>query len=359
MSTRRIATEAGLSPSTVSLALRNSPKIPAATKQRIRKIAQRLGYRPDGKLTELMSHLRLKRAGTREACFGVISLYPEARPWARSTHLASIYEGMVARADALGYRLEPFWLREPGMTPRRMRGILDARGIEGLLCFGSREFSDEWPAELDRYAIVTQGLSIKTPLHRVVSHDYNDLWRALDTVHALGYRRPGLILGDYEEIRSAHAYLSVYLGWSHLVLGPTGAIPVLQLDRVDEAPIATWFSQHRPDVLIFVHHYDALPSFAAILKRLRLRPPKDLGVAVISQNLHGTDFSGLQENQPLIGAWAVELLVSRIMNRDFGLPTAPRIELVERQWVTGKTLRPRPLAVISAKKNATGKSGGV
>jgi hypothetical protein len=53
--------------------------------------------------------------------------------------------------QALGYRLEPFWLREPGMTPRRMRGILDARGIEGLLCFGSREFSDEWPAELDRW----------------------------------------------------------------------------------------------------------------------------------------------------------------------------------------------------------------
>ena len=74
MSTRRIAAEAGLSPSTVSLALRNSPKIPAATKQRIRKIAQRLGYRPDGKLTELMSHLRLTRTRPREACFGVVSL---------------------------------------------------------------------------------------------------------------------------------------------------------------------------------------------------------------------------------------------------------------------------------------------
>ncbi len=65
MSTRRIAAEAGLSPSTVSLALRNSPKIPAATKRRIQKIAKRLGYRPDGKLTELMSHLRLKRTRTR------------------------------------------------------------------------------------------------------------------------------------------------------------------------------------------------------------------------------------------------------------------------------------------------------
>ena len=360
MSTRRIAAEAGLSPSTVSLALRNSPKIPAATKQRIRKIAQRLGYRPDGKLTELMSHLRLIRARPREACFGVVSLYPDARPWTRSLHLSRIYAGMVARAEALGYRLEPFWLHAPGMTPRRMRGILDARGIGGLLCFGSREFSDEWPAELDRCAVVTQGLSIQTPLHRIVSHDYHDLWRALDKVHALGYRRPGLILGDYEEIRSAHAYLSGYLGWSHLVLGSPAAIPVLHLDRVEEPPVAAWLAQHRPDVVIFVHHYDALPGFDALLKRQRLRLPEDLGVVVISQNLAGTHFSGLQENQPLIGAWAVELLVSRIMNRDFGLPAHPRIELVERQWIEGRTLRAQPAArahaAIPVRKNAAEKN---
>lgn len=341
MSTRRIAAEARLSPSTVSLALRNSPKIPAATRQRILKIAKRLGYRPDGKLTELMSALRLKRTQTREACFGVVSLYADARPWTHSLHLTRIYNGMVARAEALGYRLEPFWLREPGMTLRRIRAILDARGIEGLLCFGSPELDDEWPAELDHYAIVTQGLSIKTSLHRVVSHVYNDMWRALDKVHALGYRRPGLVIGRYEEVRSAHAYLSVYLGWSQLVLGSPSAIPALQLERVEEQPIAAWLSQHRPDVLVFVHHYDALPVFQAILKRLRLRLPQDLGVAVISQNLAGTEFSGLQENQKLIGSYAVELLVSRIMNRDFGIPANARIEMVERQWIEGQTLRTR------------------
>jgi LacI family transcriptional regulator len=339
MSTRRIAELAGVSPSTVSLALRNSPKIPAATKQKVLKIAKRLGYRPDGKLTELMSHLRLTRTPRSEACFGVVSLYADARPWTHSLHLTRIHDGMVARAEALGYRLEPFWLREPGMTLKRIRSILDARGIQGLLCFGSPGLEDEWPAELDHYAIVSQGLSIKTPLHRVVSHVYNDMWRTLDKVHALGYRRPGLVIGRYEEVRSAHAYLSVYHGWSHIVLGGPATIPVLQLDRVEEQPIAAWYAQHRPDVLIFVHHYDALPSFQAILKRQRLRMPQDVGVAVISQDLAGTEFSGLQENQHLIGAWAVELLVSRIMNHDFGIPANPRIEMVERQWIDGQTLR--------------------
>lgn len=67
--------------------------------------------------------------------------------------------------------------------------------------------------------------------------------------------------------------------------------------------------------------------------------PKDLGVAAISQSLEGTEFSGLQENQHLIGVWSIELLVARIMNHDFGVPLYPRIEMVERRWVDGKSLR--------------------
>ncbi|MES2695383.1 MAG: substrate-binding domain-containing protein, partial [Verrucomicrobiota bacterium] len=198
---------------------------------------------------------------------------------------------------------------------------------------------EEWPAELDHYAIVTQGLSIKTPLHRVVSHVYNDMWRALNKVHQLGYRRPGLVIGRYEEVRSAHAYLCVYLGWSQLVLGAPAAIPVLQLEHVEEKPFVSWLGQHKPDVVLFVHHYDNLAAFETILRQQRIRVPGDLGIAAISQSLAGTQFSGLQENQHLIGAWAVDLLVSRILNRDFGIPTHPRIEMVERQWIDGKTLR--------------------
>ena len=43
-----------------------------------------------------------------------------------------------------------------------------------------------------------------------------------------------------------------------------------------------------------------------------------------------------------MGTWAVELLVSRIHNQDFGLPVNPRIEMVESRWIEGRTLRPLP-----------------
>ena len=206
MNVRHIAKLTGISASAVSLALRDSPRISAATKQRVRLVAKETGYAPDAKIVDLMRHLRRPRAIRQQACFGVVSFYDSLRPWEKSLHLTRIHEGMSKRARDLGFRLEPLWLRAPGMTYRRFRSILETRSIEGLLCFGSPDFEQEFPAELGHLAVVTLGLSIRTPLHRVTSHFYNDTVAALTKVHQLGYRRPGLVLGAYEETRSAHTH---------------------------------------------------------------------------------------------------------------------------------------------------------
>ncbi|MFA5263647.1 MAG: LacI family DNA-binding transcriptional regulator [Opitutaceae bacterium] len=341
MSVRHIASLTGLSPSAVSLALRNSDKISEATKRRVREAARRLGYKPSAKVAELMSHVRLSRESRSESCLALISFYESERPWEKSLHLARIYEGMTQRAAVLGYRLEALWLRAPGMNRRRFRSILDARGIQGILCLGSPNMEEEFPTEFDHYAIVTQGLSIETPLHRVITHAYKDIWRALDKLHALGYRRPGLAISHYEEVRSAHAYVSAYLGWHDSRLGSSSAVPVLRLAQLEETPLMNWLEQQRPDVIVLVNVTDALAEFRQIIRRQRIRIPEDLGVVVISQDLKGTGFSGMQENQWQIGAWTVELVVSRIMNLDLGIPATPRLELVESVWVDGNSLRPK------------------
>jgi LacI family transcriptional regulator len=342
MSVRRIAKLARVSPATVSLVLRNSPKITAETRTRVLRVAKRLNYKPNAKVTELMGQIRLAQHPQSEACFGVISFYEQARPWEKTLHLNRMYKAMEARAEVLGYRLEPFWLRAPGMTYRRMRAILDARGIKGLLCFGSPDIDEGFPQEIDQFAIVAQGLSIKTPLHRVINHAYNDTLKVLNKVYQLGYRRPGLVLGDYEDVRGGHANLSAYFGWCQQMMGTPLVMPVLRLDRVDEKPLLAWLRQYRPDAVIVVHHQETLMDLIAILRQQGSgRSPQHIGMAALSQVLQGTGLSGLEENQQLMGEWAVELLVARIMNRDFGIPDYPRIEMVEGRWVDGGSLRPR------------------
>jgi LacI family transcriptional regulator len=338
MNLRHLARLADLSPSAVSLALRDSPKISAATKKRVRQLAEKTGYRVDAKLVAMMSHLRKPHAVRQQACFGVVSFYDRPQAWEGSYHLTRIYEGMTRRAGELGYRLEPIWLREPGMTYARACGILEARGIEGLLCFGSPVFDQAFPRELGRYAVVTVGLSVRPPMHRVTSHFYNDTLAALNRVRRLGYLRPGLVLGGYEETRSAHAHSAAYLGWCEHFLGAGRALPILRVTDVEKKPLAAWLETHTPDVLIFVHLPEAIPQLRAALREQRLRVPGQLGVAVLSHIVRGTGFSGLQQNQHLIGAWAVELLAARIANHDLGVPANPRIEMVESEWIDGGSL---------------------
>ena len=70
MNLRHLARLANLSPSGVSLALRDSPKVSAATRRRVRLLADKLGYRADAKLVAMMSHLRQPRAVRQAECFG-------------------------------------------------------------------------------------------------------------------------------------------------------------------------------------------------------------------------------------------------------------------------------------------------
>ncbi|HEY3756836.1 MAG TPA: LacI family DNA-binding transcriptional regulator [Opitutaceae bacterium] len=339
MNLRDLARLAKLSPSAVSLALRGSSEVSAATRDRVQRLAAEHSYRPDPAIAEVMRRLRRPADERQMSCFAVISFYNEPHPWEKSRHLTLIYEGMNRRANELGYRLEPLWLRAPGMTYRRFRSVLDTRGIEGLLCFGSPDFDQEFPPELDHYAVVTVGLSIGTPLHRVTSHFYNDTVRALDEARKLGYRRPGLIVGRYEEARSGHAHTAAYLGWCEHAFGPRQALPVHLDEGGEEGPLVEWLQAQRPDVIILVHLPQILPRIRAVLDRHRLRVPADLGIAALSHILEGTGVSGLQQNQDLIGAWMVELLAARIASRDFGIPANPRLEMVQGRWIPGRTLR--------------------
>ena len=69
MSVRRIAVSLGVSPATVSMALRNDPKIPLATRRRVQKAADCIGYRPDAKIAERMSRIRHHRSVRPQAGF--------------------------------------------------------------------------------------------------------------------------------------------------------------------------------------------------------------------------------------------------------------------------------------------------
>ena len=67
-----IAAKAGLSGAAVSLALRDHPSIPPATRARIKRLADQLGYRVDPNVSRLMAYLR-QRPQARRILFQVVN----------------------------------------------------------------------------------------------------------------------------------------------------------------------------------------------------------------------------------------------------------------------------------------------
>lgn len=341
MGVRRIAELAGISIGAVSMALNDSPNVSEDTRRRVREIAKQLNYRPNAKLGEYMSHIRAAAPNKAiEGCFGVMSFQATPRPWEASVHHTRIYSGMTKRAEELGYRLESLWLRAPGMTHRRFRSILEARGIKGLICFSSPVEGQAFPPDLDKYAIVTISLTIRTPLHRVTSHFFNDTWTILEKLHQLGYRRPGLVIGVNDDHCSGHACTSAYFGWCRHRFGIEQPVPLHMTECLDENNFMHWYRRHRPDSIVLMHGYDqALPELNRILRKHNITVGRDVGVAVGCQTTERGGYAGMQINQVLMGSWAVELLVNRIMNKDVGIPSNPRVEMIESQWVDGNSLR--------------------
>ncbi len=343
MSVRSLARELGVSATAVSLALKDSPRVSAALRAAVRRKARARGHVPNARLSELMSEVRHSARPAYRATLGLISLFPEEQPWRERPawwHLGAFADGARASAEAHGYRLENFWLKAPGMSPARLRAILEARGIRGLLCLGSLDPEEAFPAALRKFAVVTQGASIPDRLHRVASHFTADARRLFDELLGRGYRRPGLVILVSGDRRTDHLYSAAYLGHEERCFAPP-AIPVLRSEAWDEREFSAWFAAHRPDALVLHQEGEYLGAMMSWLRRRGLRAPRDFGLALLDKNPDRVRYSGVCQAPRRMGAVALELLLSRVLLRDFGPTAWPKVELVVGEWNEGRTLRAR------------------
>ena len=128
-----VAVAAGVSRATVSLALRNDRSIAATTRSRIYAVAEQLGYKTNPLVSALMSSIHARRLSQKHTVLAYVTTDPQFAPWRTWRMFIEMHDGAKARAEELGYRLEEFPLRTPGMTPKRYVQMLQTRGILGLL----------------------------------------------------------------------------------------------------------------------------------------------------------------------------------------------------------------------------------
>src|SRR6266542_5913160 len=130
---RSLAAEASVSLTTMSFALRNSREVSAATRDRLQRLAQARGYRLNPLVTALYSQVRTRKARGDHAVVAYLNTWSPRRTWESCNTKTGQFRGATARAAELGFRVENFWLHDPGMTPTRLAQIFKARGVRGVL----------------------------------------------------------------------------------------------------------------------------------------------------------------------------------------------------------------------------------
>ncbi|HYD82576.1 MAG TPA: helix-turn-helix domain-containing protein, partial [Opitutus sp.] len=129
---RDVARACGVHPSTICLALKNSPSIPLATRLKVQAAAEELGYRPNVAARNL-ALLRGDKSGAGSLPIAWLNQEAERNHWRTDPEARPAFDRARARAAELGYHLEEIWTREPGMTVGRLVQIVRARGIQGVL----------------------------------------------------------------------------------------------------------------------------------------------------------------------------------------------------------------------------------
>ncbi|AHF93472.1 LacI family transcriptional regulator [Opitutaceae bacterium TAV5] len=344
---RSLATEAGVSPMTVSHALRGSGRVSAEVREAVRALAKARGYQVDPVLAAGMAQMR-RRPGRRiESVLAWLNVTPDRDPFAGNPVFQLMWKGAKAQAEEAGYRLERFWLNEPGVSPERLAGIFRARGIEGVVVnqyYRQAAEGGRAPGlafDLSRFACASVGTRLRAPdIHFAQADHFACALLALRRLHANGFRRVGLVCPPSVDAITGHRVCYAYEGFVKHTR-EMKAVPVFRtegtLARGDGGEaLERWIARCRPEVILGW----LLPWN---LTRLGFSVPQEVGVVTIDRvPAPGYEnCAGVDQNHVEIGAAGVRVVIEQLRQGKRGIPETAAATMIEGRWVEGESLPAR------------------
>lgn len=315
---------------TVSRALRNHPRVAAETREKVVAAAEAAGYRMDPKIGQLMQHMRSVRASPSGEPLAMV--WPDVLREERegSPFLSAIVKGAKDRAEALGFSLSEYYLKEPGMSAARLDRILYSSGVTCLIFGqvvhrGHGHFRMTW----DRYAVATIGLGLWKPeLNRVQFHHYDGMQQAMRWLKHQGRKRIACILEPQTNERMFKAWQAAFLVTHPLGPARAGAL-LLITGNYTPRRLNDWLAKVKPDAV--VSEFLSPESVGIVLPN---------GVCYFSLNrAHGkSEHPGLDQSNTLVGAGAVDLVSAHFNRNERGVPMTPKILMVRGSVVSGNVL---------------------
>jgi len=331
---RGIARLAKCSHTTVSLALRNDPKISTAARHRIQHIAKENGYTRNALVSNLMTQLRSSRNNPSREKLALISWWDAPEAWRQDERGRELHAGLCERARELGYDLEEFWAAQPGVSTARLGRILHARGIRGVVLLSKIQPRGRVSLNWDLFAAATTSYTVIRPnLHRATHYHFQGAVLALRNLRHRGYRRVGYVNTIESEDRVNDGWLAGYLAHEYRVHG-TLAVPPLLLKGWNTAELKEWIERHRPDAVIG----NGLPAYDA-LRSVGVRMPKDIGFVSLDCLASDHAIAGINQMRREAGRKVVDLVVEQMETNEYGIPARPKTVMVDGVWKDGDSVR--------------------
>jgi LacI family transcriptional regulator len=337
----QIAQRAGVGKATVSLALRNDPRLRPETRQRIQKLAAKMGYHSNATVSNLMALLRVSRTPKYQATLGLLNVSPDLNMLTTLCTFREWVAGASERAVQLGYGLDRFWIHEPGISPRRLAEILESRNIRGLVVaalldrFGLPSgFDPIWK----HFACVVIGVRPARPALNFCSNDqFTTAFNAVQRLWEYGYRRIGLVISPDVDGMVDRRFSAGYWAGREAAGAPAHLhVPICPFHPARAVSFRAWYAQHKPDAILCIN-----VEVKKWIEEMNIKVPEEVGLAHLDRNDDLPEWAGMHQNNTLIGAAGIDMLVGQLHRNEIGLPSFPKASLIESTWMDGPTIARR------------------
>lgn len=332
---RTLAKSLGLSRTTISDALRGSPRVKAETVERVRLAAKAAGYEHNPLTGAVMSQLRRSRGQQFRGVLAALEIVDADRPPHAARYNEAVLKGIAQRAEELGFKMERFEIGTEGMRLNRLDTILHTRNIQGVVLLPASGMPDLSGLSWSRYTAVYADLFINNPpLHCVCLDHYRSMVMLLRELHERGYRRPGLFMEISHDERLQYRWEGAFLALQKYLPGST-ELPTLRAHKLSRDDFVPWFRKYKPDVVI--GHY---PEALEWMRSCGAKLPKTHGFVCLNSLRTSSEPCAALDFQPAqIGARAAELVIGQLLHNELGIPVQPSLTTIPARFLEGPTLR--------------------
>lgn len=332
-----VAALAGVHFTTVSLAFKGNPRIPAETREKILRTAATIGYKKDPAFMALC----LRRGNARTKAPAPRLFYITNRSVQNglfdTAHHRQFVAGAKAQSEALGYAFELVHIDSNAHTNDSLHHYLRREQARGLILGAFEPDRARLALPWEDYCVTKIDTPFLAPeLPYVATDQFDAVLESYKMLRTLGYKRIGLVMGQMDDVSTESRHrAAVLLAQSRCQEAERVAPLLLPLgNRLAEAvpQLKRWIADESPDAVV-----SNWTNIKAMIKEAGTRCPEEIASASICLGRKDPRSAGIVANLKEVGAQAARTVARMLQSsKHQGSQTATHT-LVKGTWNHGRS----------------------